>query len=611
MNKYRSHTAEKVLCGFCLSSIQRYGTLATQVSGNYTTLQSGLIDNLSMIYQAGTNRLATVTDNGHAEFKHLGFHQVAGTGATAHSYDASGNMTYDHSKGATIDYNHLNLPNTITFQNGQQIIYTYDANGTKLISTRKTNSTTTAEIQHYLSGIEYKQPVGTNNYRLEAIYHPEGDRLVSSSRRESSERFHSIRRELRPTGSQLERAIYNPSTTAIALRHELCIKDHLDDQPIPAQQDDVRQCVKGGNRESGWEANVGNFRIAEILQENHYYPFGMSMGGPWMNDAGANDKPYQYIGKELESFGGLGWNNYEFRNYDASVGRWVQPDPMTEKAPNINPYRMGFNNPINYIDLFGLYERTANGGWSTSDPNEISRLITMLQVENSLHGSTSMGQIDRFITEEYNGSGGRLSDGSVMLSEITAIGNGSNAKFSKTELHNMRSEISRFGNYGVNHNNFVSPWSFYSYRYYRERSYEGSFGGLTILGFAADLTSHTVFNNAYWIAVGGKYSGNIYSPKFYSNQYVSPTVRAASHRFSLGLNVVGKGISIYGAYGTVQNIQNGKLSPFGGTYMLTSDIIGIRGNIYGSAWSFGTALGMGIVESEMYFNAVHKNSRIW
>ena len=78
-----------------ITSIQRYGMLATMVSGNYTTLQSGLIDNLSMIYQAGTNRLATVTDNGHAEFKHMGFHQV-GTGATANSYDASGNMTYDH-----------------------------------------------------------------------------------------------------------------------------------------------------------------------------------------------------------------------------------------------------------------------------------------------------------------------------------------------------------------------------------------------------------------------------------------------------------------------------------------------------------------------------------
>jgi hypothetical protein len=58
--------------------------LATQVSGNYTTLQSGLIDNLSMIYQAGTNKLSTVTDNGQAEFKQLGFNQLAGTGVRLH-----------------------------------------------------------------------------------------------------------------------------------------------------------------------------------------------------------------------------------------------------------------------------------------------------------------------------------------------------------------------------------------------------------------------------------------------------------------------------------------------------------------------------------------------
>lgn len=31
----------------------------------------------------------------------------------------------------------------------------------------------------------------------------------------------------------------------------------------------------------------------EILQENHYYPFGMAMNGPWMDDVARNNQ-YQY-----------------------------------------------------------------------------------------------------------------------------------------------------------------------------------------------------------------------------------------------------------------------------------------------------------------------------
>ena len=181
-----------------ITSIKRYGMMATQVAGTYTTLQSGLIDDLAMIYQAGTNRLATVTDNGQSEFKHLGFNQLAGTGATAHSYDGSGNMIYDHSKRATIDYNHLNLPKSIVFQSGNRIDYTYDAGGKKLTSARSLNGTS-VDKQQYLDGIEYKDISGS--YRLESIYHPEG-RIYNTN-------------------------ITNTATTAISLRHELNIKDHL------------------------------------------------------------------------------------------------------------------------------------------------------------------------------------------------------------------------------------------------------------------------------------------------------------------------------------------------------------------------------------------------
>ena len=48
-------------------------------------------------------------------------------------YDANGNLIKDLNKNITsITYNYLNLPNIITFADGNTITYDYDANGSKL-----------------------------------------------------------------------------------------------------------------------------------------------------------------------------------------------------------------------------------------------------------------------------------------------------------------------------------------------------------------------------------------------------------------------------------------------------------------------------------------------
>ncbi len=413
---------------------------------------------------------------------------------------------------------------------------------------------------------------------------------------------------------------------------------HSDDEGV-ILQGEVQQCFKRLNRESGWAAksgynwkyeyhikdHLGNVRVTfvddnnngiiagpELRSRNDYYSFGMEWNGSWtQRDTISAENRYKYNGKELVEEMGLNRLDYGFRGLDSALGRWFSIDRESASAPGLTPYRYGFNNPISFIDMFGLYERK-NGGWHTDNPDEISRLITMLQVENSLYGGASIGQIDKFISEEYAGSGGKLSDGSVMLTEINAVGNGSDATFSNREISRTKAEISKYGSYSQNHDNMVSPFSFYSYRYYRERSYDGSFGGLSIGGFAADMASHAFFNNASWIAVGGgKFGGNLYSAGFYSNQYVSPAYRTNAKLLSNSLTLVGKGISIYGAISTINSYNQGKLSKFGGAYIFSTDLGGIFGNIYGSALSFGTSIGMGIVESETYFNAVHKKARIW
>ena len=60
-----------------------------------------------------------------------------------YAYDKNGNMTKDLNKKITdIQYNMLNLPNRITFEDGNSIEYVYDANGIKLRTIHNINGVT-------------------------------------------------------------------------------------------------------------------------------------------------------------------------------------------------------------------------------------------------------------------------------------------------------------------------------------------------------------------------------------------------------------------------------------------------------------------------------------
>ncbi len=68
--------------------------------------------------------------------------------------------------------------------------------------------------------------------------------------------------------------------------------------------------------------------------------------------------------KELQTEAGLKWYDYGARFYDPQIGRWHVPDPLAEATPNLTPYRYGQNNPVRFVDLFGL---TEDDQWAETD----------------------------------------------------------------------------------------------------------------------------------------------------------------------------------------------------------------------------------------------------
>ena len=107
-----------------------------------------------------------------------------------------------------------------------------------------------------------------------------------------------------------------------------------------------------------WKKDVGSKNC------DNYYPFGLTFNSYNRENSIAND--YKYNGKELQTELSLGVYDYGWRSYDPAIGRWWQIDPLAETMPDQSPYSYVFNNPIKYLDPFGMYPES--GGPSDYDP---------------------------------------------------------------------------------------------------------------------------------------------------------------------------------------------------------------------------------------------------
>tara|TARA_B110000879_G_scaffold157259_1_gene203103 strand:+ start:1543 stop:2415 length:873 start_codon:yes stop_codon:yes gene_type:complete len=87
------------------------------------------------------------------------------------------------------------------------------------------------------------------------------------------------------------------------------------------------------------------------------YPFGLKHKG-YNNVISSNGnstaQKFGFGGKELSEELGLEWHDFEARNYDASLGRWMNLDPLAEQMTRHSPYNYAFNNPIYFIDPDGM-----------------------------------------------------------------------------------------------------------------------------------------------------------------------------------------------------------------------------------------------------------------
>lgn len=227
-----------------------------------------------------------------------------------YQYDDNGNTIKDDNKQITdIDYNHLNLPVKITFASGNKIEYIYNAIGTKV--GKKVIEGTLSTVIDYLDGFQYRKPkIGT--ITLDFFPHAEG--YVSYYAGVYSYVFNYV--------------------------------DHLGNIRLSYKDTNLNGIIEKANN--------------EIIEENHFYPYGLEHTGYTAN-VYSNYK-VKYNGKELQDELGLNFYDYGARNYEPTLGRWMNIDPLAEKFFEFSPFNYTINNPVKFVDKDGMDVYLLNEG---------------------------------------------------------------------------------------------------------------------------------------------------------------------------------------------------------------------------------------------------------
>jgi len=96
-----------------------------------------------------------------------------------------------------------------------------------------------------------------------------------------------------------------------------------------------------------------------------------------ISGARAAENPYRFSTKELHAASGL--YDFGFRFYSASLGRWINRDPIQEDG-GLNLYAMVENDPANNLDEYGL------DGVPNLPPSVIARTMNGWRIEHFYHG---------------------------------------------------------------------------------------------------------------------------------------------------------------------------------------------------------------------------------
>ncbi len=285
-----------------ITSLQRKGLARRELADTYELWTFGEVDNVAMTYDG--NQLRQINDA--TEEVILSSTMDVNDRENYNLHDANGNLLRCPDKDILyIDYNRMNLPDTIYFENNNRIIFKYDARGRKLSEIYK--------VYHFgyppsleLEPLTINEPQSTSGY------------YTIASRRDYCGNY------IYQNGNIS--MIITPAGYISGSMRYYYLRDYQGNNCVVLNQNGV------------------------VQQINHYYPYG-SLMGEVMN---TSSQPYRYGGKELVTLGGLNLSDFGARWLDSPSGTFTTMDPLCEDFQHLSPYLYCAGNPIKYIDPSGM-----------------------------------------------------------------------------------------------------------------------------------------------------------------------------------------------------------------------------------------------------------------
>lgn len=273
------------------------------------------IDDLAYTYTG--NRLDSVTDS---STNYSGYPDVSGN---LISYDSNGNMKNHIDKGILqIDYNFLNLPRLIQFDKTYNIRDPFGGSQqTKNITTRYT----------------YR----ADGTRLRKIY-TYGIAKNNSEANKVTEYYDGFQYDVEGASS-----IVPPLLKFVPTAEGYY--DFVQGKYIYQYKDQV------GNIRLAYYRDANN--NTKIDRTANFYPFGMEFSN---SSTGSISPNYNYGFQGQEKQTDTNWNSFKWRNYDPSIGRFFNIDPLSEKYAYQSHYNFSENRVVNSRELEGLEAQDNN-----------------------------------------------------------------------------------------------------------------------------------------------------------------------------------------------------------------------------------------------------------
>ena len=366
-----------------LDALARISSITTKL--NASAPEQTLVNNIAYLpfgpantYQYGNNLTHVQTYD--QDYRLTGI-QVDGILNRSYGYDLVNNITsINNALSSTHDqiYGYDALNRLITASGGYgNLIYDYDAVGNRLSETRNGSS----DIYQYettsnrLSGIT--RASGNRNFTYDSAGNPV--QRTADDNSEQNFTFNNANRlsSVSVNGTQTATYTYNPLGQRV-------VKTLSNDNKEIYHYDESGQLIAVTD---GTGATLreyiywGNQQIALITNGNTYYIHNDHLNTPqvmtnqsqqvvWMGDyepfgevaTNQNNSTEifsRFPGQYLDSETGL-YYNY-FRDYDPSIGRYIESDPIGLSG-GINTYAYVGGNPLIYSDFFGLQKGGARRG---------------------------------------------------------------------------------------------------------------------------------------------------------------------------------------------------------------------------------------------------------